>query len=178
MGFASVLAAIRDAGSLATALVNGSLSAADFAKLAAIPAGNFPATAIITPKIDLLATGDTALFPAKAGYYFFAIGRNFIITDATGVQTSPVHCSAGNNAGKTNLFTAGTANPTNADVAAAVGATGMPFITAGPGLAIQVKLLDLAAPILFNVSAAAVGPTVLKVRLEIVGWTFPTSAVN
>ncbi len=161
MQAANFLAALQDNDSLATALKNGTLSAADFAKLAAIP--NFPIPGVYkTPVIDLLGTGTYSFdTPLAAGKAFIKLGGAIHMSARTGNATGGLTWGLAQNG-----VGIGNAGQVTANTLFNVGVPGY-ITTAGPSAAGSVDMTSF--PLQIQVSVGVVGPTVLQGRFYMLG---------
>jgi hypothetical protein len=168
--FATVTAAIRAAGSLATALVNGSMSPAQFKALRNVPAA-WEFAPILTPKIDLTTLATTAgVIPAKAGFYFVHLSTRFVLTDLAGVFTGAPTVKAGNNASKDNVMGAQANSPS---VALLNAAAPVPEQGAGVLPTQGTQLIDLATAVDVVVTVATTGGATGKIRYVWSGFYVP-----
>lgn len=122
---------------------------------------------LVSPEVDLLVPGVTALLPPRPGFYLLAASLRPVVTDRDGpAATSPATLRIGNNGSRTNVLTS-TVTPTMAQLnSGLVPPFTVPAITPQQGAAM---LMDLENPIECEVTAAAVGPTIARVRFVITG---------
>jgi hypothetical protein len=170
--------------SAASGGADGSMSAADFSKLAGYPA-TFSAGALSlassdawglpyryqTPEIDLAATATTAL-TALAGYYFVSVTPKVVVTQAAGTQTAAPSIKIGNDAGHANTVTA-SASPSNATHASCVSA-GVPQVGSGLQSTLSALLINAGTPLVVDVTAGTgTGGYVCKGRIILLGLIYP-----
>lgn len=124
-----------------------------------IPQGNstglvaYPNETFQTPVLDLTQVQlGIELVPAKPGHVFTVLFINWVITQASGTQTTPLTMQIGNDAAHTNICASQSIHPSNAEVAAAV----PPAVCSASSLALSTKLFP-NAPTFLDITAGAQG---------------------
>jgi hypothetical protein len=139
----------------ASASAAGSLSAADFSKLATVRAGDYVGDVVYGPEIDLAALStDTVVIAARAGFYFVPFAGLWFTTVATGSASTPPTIIMGNNVTKNNIC-ASQPSPGTASGHAA-GAPARSTITLTTGI-----VVDTATAVKLDVTVAATGTTLV-----------------
>lgn len=155
------------AGVPASALVPGTMSVADFVKLATVPAGiTGLMVAGVTPSFNFLATGTHVLsLPTLAGKSFCASVSRVIIDSRTGVATGNLVGKVGNNVAHDNVVAAGTTLLTAAG--ANIALPNIPGWIAGTNF---VGVVDMTTtPISVEITGALGGAAVLTGRIIVFG---------
>ena len=134
--------------------------------------GAYPMEVFETPSLDLTKTySGIELIPARPGYLPFLLLPQWMITIASGTQTSGATAQAGSNAAHTNFFNTTANTPSNAAVNAAVGNT--PCRGGNPSAATSTLRRFTNRPVLMDITVGAqgTGNFALACRfIAIVGW--------
>jgi hypothetical protein len=137
------------------------------------------APSLITPLIDFTVAGTTTFAPSHAGFLYMATQVFGIMSVCTGALTAGFICKAGNNAGHDNIIAQQAASVwTTGQQTACITEVGVP-IKFSPGVIYSAGahpfaggvLLDLSAPIIFQITtpASGTGGFSLKGKVVMVG---------
>ena len=131
----------------------------------------------VSAEVDFTTTATgVILMPAHAGFFFVPISVNMLVTVAAGALTAGFLLKAGNNAARDNVIAQQVASPwTASQQTAVITEAGVP-LRASPGVVYSAgghpnatgPILDLAAPILLNVTTAATGTGGFALKAKIV----------